>query len=208
MSERLWPETLEFVSFLEQVTGEASVALLTMVWKGCDLLMGDLATIRLSEPFADLERDLTQQLEKRIRRVMTGFEAFEIQHGPYERESRKPPPAQPPQYDPAFSLRTNERVMWPIEAKVLVDAGGIGEYARDVQEEYLTCRYSPFQAKERCSAIFSPARQLTPLTTSKPDSSALFQFIHLSRIGITACLITPELHLLGNSIPLRFGVIT
>lgn len=144
LSERLWPDTVEFVSFLEEVAGETSVTLLRLVWKGFDSLSKELRDLDVAEPLDDLERDLTQQLEKRVRREMTGFEAFELQHGPYERESRKPAPAQPPQYDLAFALRANERVMWPLEAKVLADPGRIGSYVNDLQQEYLTFRYAPF----------------------------------------------------------------
>jgi hypothetical protein len=144
LSEKIWPDTVEFVSFLEKVSGESSAALLRLVWKGFDSLSADLSAIDLSEPLDDLERDLTQQLEKRVRREMTGFEAFELQHGPYERESRKVAPAQPPQYDLAFALRSNERVMWPLEAKAIVAAGRISDYVKDLQEQYLTFRYAPF----------------------------------------------------------------
>ena len=144
VSEKIWPDTVEFGSFLEKVAGESSVSLLRLVWRGFDSLSNDLRDINLEEPLDDLERDLTQQLEKRVRREMTGFEAFELQHGPYERESRKPAPAQPPQYDLAFALRANERVMWPIEAKVLGDPGRISSYVNDLQNEYLTFRYAPF----------------------------------------------------------------
>jgi hypothetical protein len=144
VSEKLWPDAIEFVRFLEQAAGESSVALLKLVWRGFDSLAADLQHVDLSEPLDDLERDLAQQLEKRVRGEMTGFEAFELQHGPYERESRKPAPAQPPQYDLAFTLRANERIMWPLEAKVLVDPGRINSYVADVQQQYLTFRYAPF----------------------------------------------------------------
>jgi hypothetical protein len=144
VSEKLWPDAIEFVQFLEQVAGESSVALLKLVWRGFDSLSADLQNVDLAEPLDDLERDLTQLLEKRVRREMTGFEAFELQHGPYERESRKAAPAQPPQYDLAFTLRANERIMWPLEAKVLVDPAWISPYVADLEQQYLTFRYAPF----------------------------------------------------------------
>lgn len=92
----------------------------------------------------DLERSITQLLEPRIRDRMTGYEPFYIQHGPFERETMKPPPAQPPEYDLAFVSRADERIMWPIEAKVLKTTGQVSDYIRDVREEFLTCRYAPF----------------------------------------------------------------
>ena len=75
---------------------------------------------------------------------MTGYEPFYVQHGPYERETMMPPPAQPPEYDLAFVLRANERIMWPIEAKVLETPKAITGYVNDINEQFLTCRYAPF----------------------------------------------------------------
>ena len=54
------------------------------------------------------------------------------------------PPAQPPEYDLAFVFRADERVMWPIEAKVVETPTRIAHYVRDINEEYLSCRYAPF----------------------------------------------------------------
>ncbi len=144
ISECRWPETVEFVAFLEQTFKDVSASLLSLVWQGYDSLCSDLAEIDFSQSYEDLERNLTELLERRIRRVMSGFEPFEVQHGPYERASRQPAPAQPPQYDLAFSLRANERILWPLEAKVLPNDGTIGEYVRDIRDQYLTGRYAPF----------------------------------------------------------------
>ena len=92
----------------------------------------------------DLERSITQLLEPRVGDAMTGDEPFYIQHGPFERETMSTPPAQPPEYDLAFVFRADERVMWPIEAKVLETPRRIARYVRDIKEEFLTCRYAPF----------------------------------------------------------------
>ena len=113
---------------------------LEYVWRAYD----DTQTSPLQVDSRDLERSITQSLEPRIRKVMTGDEPFFIQHGPYERETMQPPPAQPPQYDLAFILRANETVMWPMEAKVLETSGRVADYVRDVRHEFLTCRYAPF----------------------------------------------------------------
>ena len=80
---------------------------------------------------------------------MSGDEPFDIQHGPYERETMMPPPSQPPQYDLAFVLRADERIMWPMEAKVLETdkKGAVGKYIKDVNDEFLTCRYAPFSSE-------------------------------------------------------------
>lgn len=113
---------------------------LDFVWRAYDDTLGS--------PFdpdpADLERSITQLLEPRIREAMTGDEPFYVQHGPYERETMKPPPAQPPEYDLAFVFRADPRIMWPLEAKVLETPRRIAYYVHDVTREFLTCRYGPF----------------------------------------------------------------
>jgi len=145
VGELLWPNPVEFVASLGGSKESASLQLMDLVWKGYDLVAEELAQVDFSEPFDDLERELTEMLEKRIRHVMTGFEPFDLQHGPYERETRRPAPAQPPQYDLAFILRANERVMWPMEAKVVPRA--LAQYVEDIRREYLTCRYGPFSTE-------------------------------------------------------------
>ena len=95
----------------------------------------------------ELERSITQLLEPQIRRTMTGDEPFYVQHGPYENETRRPPPAQPPQYDIAFVLSANPRIMWPLEAKVLRTDKTIALYVTDIVDEFLTCRYAPFSSE-------------------------------------------------------------
>lgn len=121
-----------------------SALLLGYVWQAYDAL-------RIAVPPAidrkDLERSITQLLEPRIHQVMTGDEPFYVQHGPYERETKMPPPAQPPQYDIAFVFFDDERIMWPLEAKVLRSAKGVKAYVADVKEQFLACRYAPFSSE-------------------------------------------------------------
>ncbi len=134
----------DFVALARRWYPNLSNKLLTFVWQGYDLLMKELPA-GIDE--RDLERSITQSLELRIRRVMSGDEPFQIQHDPYERETMKNQPAQPPQYDLAFLLREDERIMWPLEAKVLETDTSVGEYVKDLTGEFLTCRYSPFSSE-------------------------------------------------------------
>lgn len=148
--ERRWPDTSDFVEVAREWSSDASTMLLTFVWQGYDLLLkNDLSHIDWNQVEEELERDITQLLEPKIRskEVMTGYEPFDVQHGPYEDETRQPSPAQPPQYDIAFFLKANPRIMWPLEAKVLRTDGAVAPYIKDLKKEFLTCRYAPFSSE-------------------------------------------------------------
>jgi hypothetical protein len=110
------------------------------VWAGYARMGSQLAFVNPQ----DLERSISQLLEGAIQDAMSGDEPYRIQHGPYERETMLPAPAQPPAYDLAFVFRSDPRIMWPLEAKILVTANSIADYVRDVRQEFLTCRYAPF----------------------------------------------------------------
>jgi hypothetical protein len=147
-SERRWPNVREFNTVLCDLKQAGSAVLLTIVWKAYDKFRADeLAQVDCSQEDEDLERTITQLLEPRMQEAMSGFEPFYVQHGPFEHESRKAAPAQPPQYDIAFILRNNRRVMWPLEAKVLRTDGSVAEYIKAIQRNFLTCRYSPFSSE-------------------------------------------------------------
>jgi len=144
-SERRWPDTPEFNSVLRSWKSAGSVILLRLVWSGYDSFYKEaLVQVDCSRDDKDLERDITQILEPKIRETMSGFEPFYVQHGPYEHETRQPAPAQPPQYDIAFILRAYPRAMWPLEAKVLRTDRNIGKYVDEIKNNFLTCRYAPF----------------------------------------------------------------
>jgi hypothetical protein len=129
-----------FISLAGNWCRDQSAILLEFVWIAYDQLARDMSRIDTR----DLERSITQLLEARVHRAMSGDEPFYVQHGPYERETMKPPPAQPPQYDLAFVSNGDERVMWPLEAKVLQTPSAVLDYVREIQQQYLTCRYAPF----------------------------------------------------------------
>lgn len=147
----------DFVALAKRWYPDLSSKLLGLIWQGYDLLIAELPA---GIDHRDLERSISQSLELRIRRVMTGDEPFDIQHGPYERETMQRPPAQPPQYDLAFVFREAERLMWPLEAKVLNTDSSVRSYVNDVRSEFLTCRYSPFS---------SQAAMIAYLLRGKPD---------------------------------------
>jgi hypothetical protein len=136
------PVDPSFVAQLGNWLARPDKTLLSLVWAAYERLMVD----RPAVDGRDLERSITQLLEPRIRDFMTGYEPFYVQHGTFERETMALPPAQPPEYDLAFVWRADERVIWPLEAKVLETPGGLAEYDRDLNHDFLTCRYAPFTA--------------------------------------------------------------
>lgn len=114
--------------------------LLHHVWAGYEHLC-------LDQPMVDerdLERSISQLLARRIEQSMSGDEPFYILHNPFERATMLAPPAQPPAYDLAFVMQADERIMWPLEAKVLETAGQVASYVADIEQQFLTCRYAPF----------------------------------------------------------------
>jgi len=124
---------------------DACALMLGWVWGGYDLLGEDvLRKVNWNQAKDDLEREITQLLEPRIRRCMPAETFCYIQHAPTERETRKPAPAQPPEYDLGFVLFSNERIIWPMEAKVLSTDQDTASYVSDVLHQFLTCRYGPF----------------------------------------------------------------
>ena len=133
----------DFISLANSWCQNQSAILIDFIWKAYDQMGKDNPHINTK----DLERSITQLIEPRIRNVMTGDEPFYIQHGPYERETMKQPPAQPPQYDLAFILNVDERIMWPIEAKVIETPNNVYQYVNDIRNEFLQCRYSPFSSE-------------------------------------------------------------
>lgn len=120
--------------------GDPSCELLQYVWQGYDSLCVDKPILNTK----DLERSITELLAARIQNSLDPFAPYYVMHGAYEQETMAAPPAQPPQYDIAFVMRKDERLKWPLEAKVLETSGRVADYVDDVNEQFLTCRYAPF----------------------------------------------------------------
>lgn len=148
IGEERWLDAPDFVVIATTWRKDASTILLKFIWQAYDLFRNEvLSDIDFTHAEDELERSITQYLEPVIRRIMTGDEPFDVQHGPYEFETRMEAPAQSPQYDIAFFLRQNPRIMWPLEAKVLRTDGAIVEYVNAIQDKFLTCRYAPFSSE-------------------------------------------------------------
>lgn len=115
---------------------------LSLIWKGIDLFRDDFKNHDLSKVNLQIERSFCQNLERRIRRVMTGDEPFDVQHESWEDENANS--QRPSQNEIAFKMRFNERLSFPVEVKVLKTDGQISEYVKDVNEAFIPCIYAPF----------------------------------------------------------------
>ncbi len=156
-----WPDEAEYARLAQGWLDDAVEQMLQAVWGGYDALVDLLHHIDMTEPEDELERAITQLLEPCIRQRLSGDEPYDIQHGPYEFATRQPAPAQPPQYDMAFVLHQNRKVMWPLEAKVLPNDNTIAEYVKAVKNEFLTGRYAPYTSSAAMLGYLlrgSPAR--------------------------------------------------
>ena len=138
------PPSGDFVALAAEWCTNQSALLLGYVWQAYDTLQSSLPPGIDPE---DMERSITQSLQLRIERAMTRDEPFQVQHGSYERETKKPAPAQPKEYDIAFVLIEDDRIMWPLEAKVLRRAKNVREYVAAVKDRFLACRYAPFSSE-------------------------------------------------------------
>ncbi|BAY21181.1 hypothetical protein NIES2100_09300 [Calothrix sp. NIES-2100] len=146
--QKRYPNTDDFVKLAKAWNPDAISILIKLVWEGYDRLTTEfLSQINFDGTEEQLERSITQALGWRIRRGMTGDEPFEVQQEVYEFETSKSAQAQPPQYDIAFILIANDRIIWPLEAKVLKPDLDVTEYVKEINNNFRTCRYAPFSSE-------------------------------------------------------------
>jgi len=149
ISELQWPkEKPGFSKISEEWPSDLVVQALELVWRGYDLLTIDiLSRIDATKANKQIEKNINSLLQLRISRVMTKDEPFDVQHEVSEFETSYSDQAQPPSYDIAFILRANERIILPLEAKVLRTEKAVSKYIKEIQSNFLTCRYAPFSSE-------------------------------------------------------------
>jgi len=146
--QKRYPNTGDFVELAKAWNPDAISILIRLVWEGYDRLATEfLSQINCDGTEEQLERSITQTLAWRIRRGMTGDEPFEVQQEVYEFETSKSAQAQPPQYDIAFILIADEKMILPFEAKVLKSDVDVTEYVKEINNNFMTCRYAPFSSE-------------------------------------------------------------
>ncbi|MGM3307238.1 hypothetical protein ACSQ6I_14915 [Anabaena sp. WFMT] len=146
--KKRYPNTGDFVELAKAWNPDAISILIKLVWEGYDLLVSEfLSQINFDGNEEQLERSITQALVVKIHQVKTGDEPFLVLQEVYEFETSKSAQAQPPQYDIAFILIANDRIIWPLEAKILKSDVDITEYVKEINKNFMTCRYAPFSSE-------------------------------------------------------------
>lgn len=121
--------------------------ILSATWAGLRSLSElDVGSIDLAEADENLERHLTLSLTPRIRQAIDEDASYGVEHQVSE-EATRLHRGQPPTPDIAFIFFEQPRLIWCIEAKILRSDGKVSEYVKGVQENYLSCRYSPYFAE-------------------------------------------------------------
>lgn len=142
------PASDEFMAVSRRLKFDASARIAKCLWDAYDLLQKEVLSsfVRDSDDYV-LECSITDELEPRIRRSLSGAEPFDVQHASNEWATRLPGSSRPPVYDIAFVLRGHSQTKWPVEAKVLRTPGQVSAYVDDLKNQFLTCRYAPFSSE-------------------------------------------------------------
>ena len=154
--ESKWPDTRDFVELAIRWQDDAIKVLWDYVWQGWDLYCTKvLSDVDWSEANDQLERMITQDLELDVRRCMSGYEPFMIQHERFEEQGRSPSPARPKQPDLTFVWYEYRTCKYPLEAKVLRSDNDVKAYVEEITENFWNSVTLLSQAKVACSVIFS-----------------------------------------------------
>lgn len=136
LSDLRWPMDEDSRQQAEEWAAGESNRLLDWTWRGFDALRANvLSHVDLNQPLDQLERDLTSKHFIEINRIWaaeTGGECSFVPHHEFpENQTRPGGSGKPPASDISFIWYENQRVSWPIEAKVLKTPGTLAEYVTD-----------------------------------------------------------------------------
>ena len=142
VSELVWPtDPLDTDLPVAWARGVA-VQVLGWSWQAYDELARDIATVDLTQPLEQLERNLTELHFYRIQRLWAkdtdGFCSVQPGHEMPELLSRSSAAAKPPAYDLGFVHTEQPLWKWPIEAKLLPGPAALAEYLKDVRGKFET----------------------------------------------------------------------
>jgi hypothetical protein len=142
-SELRWPDDPSDAGLPIRWAADVASQVLDLTWRAFDKLQADhLVKVDFTQQdFEQLERDLTSKHFYQIALLWAaetgGDAAFVPDHECPENESRSSAPATPPAYDLAFVSVANQRVIWPLEAKVVPSPGKLAGYLKDVNDKFI-----------------------------------------------------------------------
>ena len=156
--DELFPDSSpEFRAIADAWAEHVVVQMLTLVWDGFDRMkaLPNFRQLDFSADYAQLERSLTDLHMDEIT-VLYGedgskFESFVPKHEPWEFENLTNRRARPRSCDLGFVLRSNRRIRWSVEAKVLKSSNAIADYLKDLQK-YLDGKSSPLSMQSALGA--------------------------------------------------------
>lgn len=119
----------------------------------------ELSRVDFSDTPVQIERQLGFLLHNRIAQLRDSALPFIVVHEPTEFEFLKTPKARPPQPDLGFVMNGNDRIIWPVEMKLLPDDSDATAYASEIRDNFITCRYAPFTGE---GAMFGCLLKGTP----------------------------------------------
>jgi len=138
-SEQRWPVDEESLEQARSWATSITTQVLDWTWRGFDQLRDEhLFHTDLQQPLDQLERDLTSKHFTHINKLWAqetcGYSSMNPHHEWPELETRPPPPGRPPAYDFAFVNEENQRIAWPIEAKIVRNPRALARYLLDVRK--------------------------------------------------------------------------
>jgi len=133
----------DFVAFAAAWREDGITQLLGYVWAGYDSLRAENPVL----PDPSDEVNINFLLVVHIDRKKPKNCPFDVQHTPPELSTRLGPSGPPPSPDIGFFPRTDLRLMFPLEAKVLKTDGHLSEYLKALRTRFLQCRYAPYSSE-------------------------------------------------------------
>tara|TARA_R110002096_G_scaffold147671_14_gene307666 strand:+ start:6841 stop:7527 length:687 start_codon:yes stop_codon:yes gene_type:complete len=152
--QTLWPDSAPEFSNIANLWPEDMVnEMLDLVWDGFDRLHQEkLCRIDFTEDYEQVERSLTELHSIEIQTLWAqrtgGFAAYIQVHESWDWESRSSAGAIPPSVDIGFVLREpNNRIRFPVEAKLLETPARTAPYTKDLTDKYLAGKGAVFTTK-------------------------------------------------------------
>ena len=139
LSEQAWPMDDESRRQAQDWASGVTAQVLDWTWRAFEALHANvLSHVDMTQPLDQLERDLTSKHFIEIQRIFVaetdGFPSIIPHHEFPENQSRPGGCGKPPASDICFIWYANQRVTWPIEAKVVPTPGALAKYLRDVNK--------------------------------------------------------------------------